>query len=113
MNKKLRNLLLTGTRNHRQRIFMGGKWKVLIVRELLAGTKRFGELQKSLPGVSHKVLAQHLREMEGDGLIHRTVYAEVPPRVEYTLTELGSSIRQIHDAACQWTEEYKARLGNR
>lgn len=86
---------------------MGDKWKVLIVRELLTGTKRFGELKKSLDGISQKVLTQHLRIMEGNGLVHREVYAEVPPRVEYSLTELGQSLKSIHDAMWQWGEKYK------
>ncbi len=89
---------------------MGDRWKVLIVRDLLTGTKRFGELKKSLTGISQKVLTQHLRIMEENGLIHRQVYAEVPPRVEYTLTELGHSLKLIHDAMWQWGEEYKATL---
>lgn len=88
---------------------MGDKWKVLIVRDLLTGTKRFGELKKSLPGISQKVLTQHLRVMEESGLVVRKVYAEVPPRVEYTLSELGHSLKLIHDAMWQWGEEYKKR----
>ncbi len=89
---------------------MGDKWKVLIVRDLLTGTKRFGELKRSLEGISQKVLTQHLRIMETNGLVHRKVYAEVPPRVEYSLTELGSSLKPVHDAMWQWGEEYKARM---
>ncbi len=89
---------------------MGDRWKVLIVRDLLTGTKRFGELKKSLTGISQKVLTQHLRIMEENGLIHRQVYAEVPPRVEYTLTDLGHSLKLIHDAMWQWGEEYKATI---
>ena len=85
---------------------------MLIVRELLTGTKRFGELKKSLDGISQKVLTQHLRIMEENGLVHRKVYAEVPPRVEYSLTELGRSLKSIHDAMCQWGEKYKERIGN-
>lgn len=88
-------------------MLMGDKWKVLIVRELLTGTKRFGELKKSLDGISQKVLTQHLRIMEENGLVHREVYAEVPPRVEYSLTELGRSLKSIHDAMWQWGEKYK------
>ena len=90
-------------------MLMGDRWKLLIVRDLLTGTKRFGELKKSLASVSQKVLTQHLRNMEANGLIHREVYAEVPPRVEYSLTELGCSLKLIHDAMWQWGEEYKAR----
>ncbi len=89
---------------------MGDKWKVLIVRDLLTGTKRFGELRKSLDGISQKVLTQHLRIMEESGLVHRKVYAEVPPKVEYSLTELGHSLKPIHDAMWQWGEEYKAAI---
>lgn len=85
----------------------GDRWKILIVRELLTGTKRFGELKKSLTGISQKVLTQHLRAMEENGLVYRHVYAEVPPRVEYSLTELGMSLRPIHDAMWAWGEYYK------
>jgi len=88
-------------------ILMGDRWKMLIVRDLLTGTKRFGELKKSLTGISQKVLTQHLRIMEESGLVHRKVYAEVPPRVEYSLTETGMSLKQIHDAMWQWGEKYK------
>ncbi|NLB91283.1 MAG: helix-turn-helix transcriptional regulator [Clostridiales bacterium] len=89
---------------------MGDRWKLLIVRELLTGTKRFGELKKSLNGISQKVLTQHLRTMEEYGLVHRKVYAEVPPKVEYSLTELGQSIKPIHDAMWVWGEEYKVAI---
>ena len=84
------------------------KWKVLILRDLLPGTKRFGELKKSIGHVSQKVLTAQLREMESNGLLTRTVYAEVPPRVEYTLTDLGYSLKPILDAMWNWGEEYKA-----
>lgn len=86
---------------------MGDRWKLLIVRDLLVGTKRFGELKKSLNGISQKVLTQHLRIMEDAGLVNRKVYAEVPPRVEYSLTELGRSLQPIHDAMWKWGEEYQ------
>ena len=89
---------------------IGDKWKVLILRDLLDGTKRFGELKKSLGAVSQKVLTAQLRAMEESGLLTRTVYAEVPPRVEYTLTELGKSLKPILDALWNWGEEYKAAL---
>lgn len=89
---------------------MGDRWKLLIVRDLLTGTKRFGELKKSLTGISQKVLTQHLRIMEDNDLITRKVYAEVPPRVEYSLTELGRSLKIVHDAMWQWGEEYKERI---
>lgn len=84
------------------------KWKVLILRDLLPGTKRFGELKKSIGSVSQKVLTAQLRQMEDSGLLVRTVYPEVPPRVEYTLTELGYSLKPILDAMWNWGEEYKA-----
>lgn len=74
------------------------KWKVLILRDLIPGTKRFGELKKSIGSVSQKVLTAQLREMEASGLLIRTVYPQVPPRVEYTLTELGYSLKPILDA---------------
>lgn len=86
---------------------IGNKWKVLIMRDLLTGTKRFGELKKSLGSVSQKVLTAQLRAMEEDGLIHREVYAEVPPRVEYSLTELGWSLKPILDAMVIWGTNYK------
>lgn len=86
---------------------MGDKWKILIVRDLLTGTMRFGELKKSLDGISQKVLTQHLRMMEASGLITRKVYAEVPPRVEYSLTETGRSLNSILDAMELWGEKYK------
>ncbi|MDR0519723.1 MAG: helix-turn-helix transcriptional regulator [Clostridiales Family XIII bacterium] len=93
-------------------VLMGDKWKILIVRDLLTGTKRFGELKRSLGGISQKVLTQHLRNMEENGLVHREVYAEVPPKVEYSLTELGYRLKPIHDAMWRWGEEYKATLGS-
>ena len=84
------------------------KWKVLIIRDLLSGTRRFGELKRSVGGVSQKVLTSQLRQMEESGLLTRTVYPEVPPRVEYTLTELGYSLRPVLEALRDWGEEYKA-----
>lgn len=83
------------------------KWKVLILRDLLTGTKRFGELKKSLTGVSQKVLTSQLREMEENGLVEREAYPEVPPRVEYSLTPLGRSLQPIMDAMRVWGEQYK------
>ena len=83
------------------------KWKVLILRDLLTGTKRFGELRKSIGTVSQKVLTSQLRQMKESGLLTRKVYAEVPPRVEYTLTELGYSLKPIRDAMWAWGENYK------
>lgn len=89
---------------------IGDKWKVLILRDLLPGTKRFGELKKSIGNVSQKVLTAQLRDMEENGLLTRTVYPEVPPRVEYTLTDLGQSLQPILDALWNWGEGYKASL---
>ena len=86
------------------------KWKVLILRDLLPGTKRFGELKKSIGHVSQKVLTSQLREMEESGLVSRKVYAEVPPRVEYTLTELGYSLRPVLDAMWNWGEAYQTSV---
>ena len=91
---------------------ISSKWKVLIVRDLLAGTKRFGELQRSVGNVSQKVLTAQLREMEEDGLVGRKVYPEVPPRVEYSLTELGRSLEPVLSAMWNWGEEYRARSGD-
>ncbi len=89
-------------------MLIGDKWKVLILRDLLSGTKRFGELKKSVGNVSQKVLTAQLRDMENNGLISRKVYAEVPPKVEYTLTELGESLKPILDAMQNWREGFKA-----
>ena len=90
---------------------IGDKWKVLILRDLMTGTKRFGDLKRSVGGVSQKVLTAQLRAMEDSGLLTRTVYAEVPPRVEYTLTALGQSLKPILDAMQSWGEGYKASVG--
>lgn len=84
------------------------KWKVLILRDLLSGVKRFGELKRSVGSVSQKVLTAQLRDMEESGLIERKIYAEVPPRVEYSLTELGLSLKPILDAMYSWGEDYKS-----
>ena len=90
-------------------MLIGNKWKVLILRDLMDGTKRFGELKKSIGSVSQKVLTAQLRDMEEKGLVERKVYAEVPPRVEYTLTETGYSLKPILDAMFTWGKEYKAK----
>ena len=90
-------------------MLIGDKWKVLILRDLMPGTKRFGELKKSIGTFSQKVLTAQLRDMERSGLLIRTVYAEVPPRVEYSLTDLGRSLKPILDAMWNWGENYKAR----
>ena len=83
------------------------KWKVLILRDLMDGTKRFGELKKSIGHVTQKVLTAQLRDMEAKGLLTRKVYAEVPPRVEYTLTETGYSLKPILDSMVVWGTHYK------
>ena len=87
---------------------IGNKWKLLIIRNLLDRPWRFNELHRSLEGVSQKVLTDSLRSMEADGIITRTVYPEVPPRVEYALSELGRSLRPILDAMKAWGENYQA-----
>lgn len=86
---------------------IGSKWKLLIMRNLLARPWRFNELQKSLEGISQKVLTDSLRSMEADGIITRTVYPEVPPRVEYALSDLGESMRPIIDAMKAFGDYYK------
>ena len=86
------------------------KWKVLILRDLLPGTKRFGELKKSIGHVSQKVLTAQLRQMEQSGLVNRKVYAEVPPKVEYSLTDVGYSLKPILDAMWTWGEEYQKEM---
>ena len=88
-------------------MLISDRWKVLILRDLLGGTKRFGELKKSIGSISQKVLTSNLRSMEEDGLLTRKVYAEVPPRVEYTLTAMGESLRPILFAMQQWGVEYQ------
>jgi DNA-binding HxlR family transcriptional regulator len=88
-------------------LLIGDKWKVLILRDLMEGTKRFGELKKSIDTISQKVLTQQLRKMEEDGIVERKVYAEVPPKVEYTLTETGYSLKPILDSMVAWGEQYK------
>ncbi|WP_393059934.1 winged helix-turn-helix transcriptional regulator [Streptomyces sp. LN549] len=92
---------------------VSGKWKGLILWELDAhGVRRFAELRRGLPGVSEKMLTQHLREMEADGLVHRKVYAEVPPRVEYSLTEHGHTLNQALGPLGAWGVERIRREGS-
>jgi DNA-binding HxlR family transcriptional regulator len=88
-------------------LLIGDKWKILILRELMTGTKRFSELKKTLNGVTQKMLTQQLRKMEEDGLVHREVYPIVPPKVEYSLTELGYSLKPIIDSMAAWGNYYK------
>lgn len=89
---------------------IGEKWRILIIRDLLNGTKRFGELKKACSGISQKVLTHKLRKMEDDGLIKREVFAEIPPRVEYTLTDVGYSLAPVLNAMASWGTDYKTFL---
>ncbi|HIV85649.1 MAG TPA: helix-turn-helix transcriptional regulator [Candidatus Monoglobus merdigallinarum] len=86
---------------------ISNRWKVLILRDLMEGTRRFGELKKSLGGISQKVLTSNLRDMEDSGLLTREIYPEVPPRVEYTLTDTGYSLKPVLDSMFAWGTEYK------
>ena len=86
------------------------KWKILIIRELLDGTKRFGELKKSVSGITQKVLTAKLRELEVDGILTREIYPQTPPKVEYTLTDLGYSLRSVLDSMKEWGKDYKKYL---
>lgn len=88
---------------------IGDKWKVLIIRDLLTGTKRFGELKKSLTGITQKVLTNNLRQMEASGLILRKVYAEVPPKVEYSLSDTGLSLKPVLDSMVEWGNGYREK----
>ena len=92
-------------------MLIGDKWKVLILRELMNGTRRFGELKRAIGTVSQKVLTAQLRDMEEKGLLTRKVYAEVPPRVEYTLTDTGYSLKPILDAMVVWGTDYQQKNG--
>ncbi|SHM03600.1 winged helix-turn-helix transcriptional regulator [Mucilaginibacter sp. OK098] len=85
---------------------IGGKWKPIIIWILMTGSRRFGELHKSIPGIALKVLSRHLKELEADGVITRKAYPEVPPRVEYTLTEKGRALNGIMDLLVGWSREY-------
>jgi len=89
---------------------IGGKWKTLIVFHLIDGTRRFGELRRLLPGVTQRMLTLHLRELEADGIVHREVYREVPPRVEYALTDFGATLTPVLLVMRQWGEEYRSRV---
>lgn len=89
---------------------IANRWKVLVLRDLMDGTRRFGELKKSVTGISQKVLTSTLREMESSGLLTRKVYAEIPPRVEYTLTETGYSLKPVLNAMWKWGSEYSRKI---
>ena len=83
---------------------IGGRWKVPIVWHLFSGTLRFSELRRAMPGVTQKMLTQQLRELEEDGIVSRKVYPEVPPKVEYSLTARGASLKPVVDAMCRWAK---------
>lgn len=104
-NKKILDCPVATTIN-----LIGNKWKLLIIRDLLGGTKRFGELRKSLSGISQRVLTENLRALENDGLLERKVFAEVPPRVEYSLNKTGLSLQNIISAMAEWGTKYKSNL---
>ena len=93
-------------------MLISNRWNVLILRDLMEGTKRFGELKKSLGNISQKVLTANLRAMEENGLLIRTVYAQVPPKVEYTLTDTGYSLKPVLDAIVQWGIKYQLQIQN-
>lgn len=92
--------------------FISDKWKILIIRDLIDGTKRFNELKKSLAPVTQKMLTQQLREMEQDGIINGKVYPVVPPKVEYSLTELGYSLVPVIEVMKKWGQDFKERIKN-
>ena len=91
-------------------MLISDRWKILIIRDLLTGTKRFGELKKLVHGISQKVLTAHLREMESNGLVNRKIYAQIPPRVEYSLTETGWSLKPVLDKMAEWGKDYRAKV---
>lgn len=92
---------------------IGGKWKPVILWHLSSGTKRFSELKRAIPGVTQRMLSQQLRELEGDGVVLRKVYAQVPPKTEYSLTEFGRTLGPILRLMCKWGTEHARRLRNR
>lgn len=92
---------------------IGGRWKIPLVFHLMPGAKRFSELLRAMPGVTQKMLTQQLREMERDGLVQRKVFAQVPPKVEYSLTELGVSLKPVVEAMCRWGEAHGEKQGAR
>ncbi|WP_446740843.1 winged helix-turn-helix transcriptional regulator [Sphingomonas sp. CFBP 13706] len=89
---------------------LGGKWKLHIVYHLIRNVMRFGELQRAIPGVTQQMLTAQLREMEADGIVHRKVYAQVPPKVEYSLTEVGTGLRPLIDALVVWGQKLPKRI---
>lgn len=89
---------------------IGNKWKLLIIRNLLVGEQRFGELKNGIPGISQKVLTDNLRALENDGLVNREVFPEIPPKVVYSLSEMGAKMKPILDVMKEWGEWYKEQL---
>ncbi|MDA5107888.1 MULTISPECIES: winged helix-turn-helix transcriptional regulator [Brevibacillus] len=92
---------------------IGGKWKPLILCHLSDGAKRFGELKRDMPDITQKMLTQQLRELEQDGIIHREVYTQVPPKVEYSLTEYGQSTRELLDVMAKWGSRHMERISQK
>lgn len=92
---------------------IGGRWKALVIHELIDGTKRFNELRRALAGISHRTLTQQLRDLEERSIVTRTVYGEVPPRVEYTLTPLGESLRPVLMSMHDWAVAHEGKIGPR
>jgi DNA-binding HxlR family transcriptional regulator len=90
---------------------IGGKWKVLILWQLRPQSRRFGELKRLVPGISEKMLIQQLREMEADEIVHRKVYYEIPPKVEYSLTKFGVSLAEAITPLCEWGSKHMKRIG--
>ena len=91
-------------------VIVGGKWKLLILKFLLAGPQRFGELRRAMPSITQRMLTRQLRELEDDGLVERTVFAEVPPRTEYSLTEIGNSLSTLVGDLDKWGRWYREHL---
>ncbi|MBO4714813.1 MAG: helix-turn-helix transcriptional regulator [Verrucomicrobia bacterium] len=91
-------------------LFVGDRWKILIIRDLMEGTKRFGELRRRIGNITQKTLTNNLRAMEAHGIVHRKVFAEIPPKVEYSLTSLGKSLKPVLDSMAEWGINFKASL---
>lgn len=89
---------------------VGGRWKAALLEQLLQGTKRFSELKHAINGISQRTLSQQLRDLQGTGIIERTVYADTPPRVVYAITPLGRSLRPLLDAMCDWGKSHSAAM---
>jgi DNA-binding HxlR family transcriptional regulator len=89
---------------------IGGKWKLVILCHLTEGVKRFGELKRGMPDITQKMLAQQLRELEEDGIIHREVFPQVPPKVEYSLTEYGDTMKEVLNVLADWGQKHQERI---